>query len=304
MTSLIKLLKALAANTRTLGREYTFLFSICFILCSLLCPSSKLAVIVSLFRPSEERLYKEGWKETSYFFGDSDTFMTIPTSNRERRLLRATMSSIRGTNLYPSCDTGQLDNEMDASVVAENCTAMDQRSWSDEDMFLCQNIPASIETLPSLLRKNCGTSSGATNDLWEMLEKRRGKKAAECGKHVSMILTHEVQPRVACRGFGSTTMESLLFDDTVDSRLALDYLPTLRRIAVVECAAEEEFYKNKANLDETTSSRRTTRRSARNQNQRVHYFDKLSKQLQLDLADLNSSTLGSRLAEGRLMYNR
>ena len=232
--------------------------------------------------------------------------MVKPTSVRERRLLHATMSSIRSVTFYPMCSLGQADNEtiIENSDVEANVTS-DLRTSSDEDAFLPQPVPASIRSLPSLLRQSCGRTSSTTADFEKQVEKMKARKAAEFGRLVSFIFPKEVQSRVGFRGFGLTTMQSLLLDDTIDSRLMLDYLPALRRMGADECAAEEAFYKNKANQDEAVATgRRTTRRSARNQNHRRHYFDSKSKYLQLDMGDVNSSQVGTSLAEGLLVYNR
>jgi hypothetical protein len=242
--------------------------------------------------PGEERLFALGWKDNSYFFGDNETYMTFPTNSRERRLLDATMSTIRGRSL-PWIDGAVAakeedidEDDIDAVVRREGCQ-------SEEDMFLARDMPASLLTLPSLLRGARGGS--LLTKKWprhELLEQSKYEREQDLRGMIAYILPDDDQPKWSCHGFGATK-QSLLSEDAVDSSLFLDYLPALRRMAVLE-RMHEHVFRQKAN-EEQPPSRRTTRSSANATYQ--HYFDSISKALRLDMAALNSSQVGAHLAE-------
>jgi hypothetical protein len=256
----------------------------------------------SVSSPSAERLYDLGWNDTSCFFGDPETYVTAPRGARERKLIRAVMTSMRGFSSQPTLmqaekDEGMDPEDLDAFSINETILG------ADEDMFLPQHIAVPIQSIPYLLRGGHGTESqgkiGCTSLV--RLEQTQAEYLAKAAKLMRCIIPDQLQPKVSCRGFGASETESLLLEDTIDPRLVLDYLPTLRRMAVLERAAEEA-YKESTSDQALAATRRKTRSSTKAS--RWHYFDCLSQPLKHDSAELDTSQVGSSLADGLLKYGR
>jgi hypothetical protein len=182
--------------------------------------------------------------------------------------------------------------DMDELVCREGARA-------DEDMFLPQPMPSLIQSLPSLLRES--RRGGLCQKNWtsnQLLEKRKLKLSKDLRHWMTYIFPPAVQAKVSCHGFGATSVESLLLEDTIDIKLFLEYIPVLRRIGFLERATE---YACREKGEEQPTCRRTTRRQARAA--RHHYFDTLSRQLQLDNADQTSSQIGTLMANSLLVYD-
>jgi hypothetical protein len=248
--------------------------------------------------PREERLFTLGWKDNCYFFGDSDTYMTMPSTARERRELHAWMATSRGDCLSGrdggvNAPAEQEDEELDdlEDIIRRECAI------SDEDMFLPRPVPTLIESLPSLLRQSRKCSSYQQN--WtsnQVLDRKQIQSSVAMQQWVSYVFGETGQGKVFSR---RTSQELLLLNGTMDASVSLEFLPTLRRICVMERAAE--CLETKTG-DQPVTGRRTTRRQALAR--RHHYFDAHSKKLRLDEADLTSSELGSLMADALLIYDK
>ena len=82
------------------------------------------------------------------------------------------------------------------------------------------------------------------------------------------------------------------FEDTMDRRLTLEYLPVLRTIAAIARAATPE--------DEQREQ--TRKRKTRSQKgSRSHYFDKISRKMYLGESELSSAQLGELMADTMLL---
>jgi hypothetical protein len=171
---------------------------------------------------------------------------------------------------------------------------------AEEDVFLAQNVPASLLSLPCLLREaRCPANwnKSWTND--HLLERRRQEQAHKLCDLLSYILPDALWPRRSRHASDRWTLGLCLPEDAMDPKVYLEFLPTLRRIAAVEKAAEYAF-NLKSDEEDPVPKRRSTRRATKAT--RSHYFDSISRALKLDLSDLSASEVGSRLAPTLLRY--
>lgn len=224
--------------------------------------------------------------------------MTIPSGRRERRLFSSTMRGVQSSKVEGAAAT----TDKEEAVVSEDIddTFRSEGLGSDEDVFLTQNIPASLLSLPCLLREaRCPANWNIswTND--HLLERRRQEQAHKACDLLSCILSDAVWLKMSCHVSDRLPLGFCLPEDAMDPKLFLEYLPTLRRIAVVEKAAEYAFNLT-SDEEDPAPKRRSTRRTTKAT--RSHYFDSISRALKLDQADLSASELGSRLAPTLLCY--
>lgn len=247
----------------------------------------------SLFRPREEKLFEMGWKDNCYFYGDPQTWM-IPLSTKLGSEARNHARSFRGRDsILESLSTisicaippEEVDNMDELEFNAHHLCEVDH-----EDMYILQEIPSLLKTLPQFLKG--GPRVIEMNEFCS-IQKKRNKNMDLLISRASYILP-EIHNRIAW-SHGRLGFENCKEKDL----LALELMPALRRIALYEQAAE--FAEIEAGRDASTDSfRRTTRRQAKAK--RHHYFDKLSTVLRQDGADLNSSELGFLLASDILEY--
>jgi hypothetical protein len=212
------------------------------------------------------------------------------------------MTSLRGFASQPTFMQAEKDEDIDPDDL--DAFAMNQTMLgADEDMLLPQDIAVSIQSIPYLLMGGHGKESQGKIGWTSLvqLEQTQTEYLAKAAKLMVCIIPDKLQPKVSCRGFGASQTESLLLEDNIDPRLVLDYLPTLRRMAVLERAAEEA-YKESTSDQAVATTRRKTRSSTKAS--RWHYFDCLSQPLKHDNAELDTSQVGSSLADGLLKYGR
>lgn len=223
--------------------------------------------------------------------------MTLPSSRREHRLFSAAMRGRTSSKL----EGAAANTDKEEAVVSEDIDDIfrSEGIGSEEDVFLAQNVPASLLLLPCLLREaRCPAN---WNNCWtndHLLERRRQEQAHKLCNLLSYILPDAVWPKMSCHASDRLTSGICLPEDAMDPKVFLEYLPTLRRIAAVEKAAEYAF-NLKSDEEDPAPNRRSTRRSTKAT--RSHYFDSVSRALKLDLTDLSASEVGSRLATTLLL---
>jgi hypothetical protein len=218
--------------------------------------------------------------------------MTRPSGRREHRLLSSTMQGLASSKIEGAAAT----TDKEEAVVSEDIDDIfrSEGLGSEEDVFLAQNVPACLLSLPCLLREaRCPANwnKSWTND--HLLERRRQEQAHKSCDLLSYVLPDVVWPKM------SLTLGICLPEDAMDPKVFLEYLPTLRRMAAIEKAAEYAF-NLKSDDEDPVPKRRSTRRSTKAT--RSHYFDSISRALKLDQTDLSASEVGSRLAPTLLRY--
>jgi hypothetical protein len=262
--------------------------------------SSISVLFVSVFcRCSEERLIACGWNDTACFYGDSDAFMTTPTNTRERNLIKLCESVGRGRLSSISDNLASvIDQEVESDDIFDDMSmwAPADSGRSDEDFFLPQPIPPSLQTLPSLLlaaRKNpCNTSK--INH--EVLARRQVASSKAMLDMVESVCSLEAGARMFCLGIQRFCDSPLQVE--FDSKIFLDYGPMLRTIAQLEAVLERAIATCPDLSTVPISSRRRTRGRGES---RQHYFETLTHSaFYLNQKELTASAVGCRLA-GRLI---
>ena len=93
--------------------------------------------------------------------------------------------------------------------------------------------------------RTCKRSSINWNKSWtndHLLERQRQEQAHKLYDFLSYILPDAVWPKVNCHASDRFTLGGLcLAEDAMDPKVFLEYLPTLRRIAAIEKAADYAF---------------------------------------------------------------
>ncbi|CAB9497833.1 Inherit from NOG: ATPase family, AAA domain containing 5 [Seminavis robusta] len=229
---------------------------------------------------SEERLLFSGYKDTAAFYGDSDAWMSNPTSARDRELIRTSLGARFADAASTSASAVQQEDEEDVD---------DLTLWSppcstdvDEDAFLLRPIPAPLQFLPALLLETqqsavCRHVRGSV-----FLQRRVEESSSAQLDAINVVCTHDAHVRMRYKGLH-------------DANLSLDYIPILRMMAVFERAILSIEDNEPANMP-----RRRTRRSNKG---RSHYLESLNKIITWGEEGVPSaSEAGERLAKSFLQY--
>lgn len=252
-----------------------------------------------LHSPREEKLFELGWKDDCYFYGDPETYMTLPSTLNAGRQLNNAMKTARGTTSI-SRNPAIVPQYVEPN---ENTTREDLDRFvnhstfiSDEDSFLPFHGRSSILSLPRILRKYQAHAT-RPDYLESPGDQFLSRKMAELSKKAERLADY-VLPPLSDRAnwsygrFGRIDPGDQILPD--DRRTTLELMPTLRRIAVLEQAAENAALLA-ADPENKSMKVRSTRRQAKAR--RHHHFDKVSSSLRRDEHALNSSEVGSLLAE-------
>ena len=230
--------------------------------------------------------------------------MTVPTSGRERKMLKMGETFGRSScSMIADCAPGDAEEDKDEKQ-AEDLTMWSQpdSKKSDEDFFLPRPIPTPLLALPSILlnaRTKKQIESREAKFKESLLERRKDTNAQILLELIGYIFSREVQQaKMFCLGLGRHSGCIASYDSQFDQTLFLDYIPILRNIAVHERAAESDPELEAA---AQTSRGRTTRRSARRG--RIHFFEKLSDSFSGDENELTASSVGRKLIDTMLIYS-
>ena len=215
-------------------------------------------------------MFTLGWKDDSYFFGDNETYITRTFSARERALLRYSELSARGCCGPPSLvvDTPEIDEEYVSSRLVDH----------DEDSFLPNHAPKSLDSLPNYLRNNRQPEATLFQRIEEdpLLERRKTDKLySVLGFLHDFIFPFRPQQGMRRRCLKPEANPSLPITEVADPQFFLDYLPILRCMAVHERSAERVFQlakeHNPDNAMILSNRKRSTRRSK--ELGRKHYME-------------------------------
>lgn len=207
-----------------------------------------------------------GWKDEAYFYGDSDSYMTLPATARERNLLKRTEDASRGYSF--SSDQAYEDDD------GENDLDGTSGMLSEEDALLPNYAPYSLLSLPNILRQDnstlCKTMSGI--DLFVYQDKK-----VDMAKAMMDLLSKNVfcsDSLVHKRYRYLDRWNDRHFDGCEQSycEAFADYIPMLRSMAFQVFVAEGINHSLSNYVEEYNNRKPTTRRSKLLR--REHYFER------------------------------
>ena len=225
--------------------------------------------------------------------------MVATFSTREKLIFRRTMNELRGLCFADAEETVDKDEDETSDDVDD--ITRGKAHLSEEDMFLPRKFEDPLCALPNILRQEAACFLPQSLDVLD-LERRKHVAAAEMYELLEYIIDDDSRVKLSRPKLGVPLVHSLCPGDYYDEVAFLDYLPMLRSIALLESVAEfiHEASKSDNEKELARSSRRSTRSKTRNGRQ--HYFDKVSRSLQLDLAGIPTGDVAKRLEAFRLQY--
>jgi DNA polymerase III delta prime subunit len=202
-------------------------------------------------------------KNVDDWLSGSDCYMVQPALARERRLLCRMEKELRGKLMtYEATDDEDEENSVPLF-----------REESDDSFLLAGVVPISLHDLPGYLRnQSIGRYPPIAWDF-DFENRRKGVWEHQCSLLKSFAFANnQADIRIFASGL-NRDMDCLL-DPTYsfDSRILLDYLPLLRRMAVLE-RAWNHIFQHQEDTEVAKSlahATRATRSSARRG--RLHYF--------------------------------
>jgi hypothetical protein len=222
--------------------------------------------------------------------------MTRPASAQERRSLLSTMKSARGERNSKSEVTAPVDKEDENVSDLDDIIRRDCKV-SEEDMFLPQQIPPFLAALPDLLREHNADVSSYNWTADQLFDKRRHAVSDWFKMCLSLMFDRNLQTN---RDSGRTISRELLsLNDRLEATASTEFLPTLRRIAMLERSRDAEHHQQQIS-DPRAANIRSSRLQARSA--RKHYFDTISKKLAWDEGPLSTGDLAQSLAQNLLTY--
>jgi len=292
-------------------------------------------------------MFELGWNENCYFHGNAETYMTLPSLS-QRRETNIFMTHYRGdetaagqlaivtTNTAVGSCSGAVSSPFYEDIHNDSREDFDwyanQESSravsSEEDCFLPQYVSPAIKNLPNLLRNVANEVGGGFAMMDHKIHDDIECRKEECCNRLATQATDYILPTTVWNTktnqdkWWSYGKFGFAINERDRTNLILELMPFLRRIGILENAAEfaelkaKEENKNNDNENETNSSsstrpRRSTRQMAARPlrwqakaARRHHYFDKLSLTLRRDEADLNSSEVGELFANDSIVYNK
>lgn len=259
--------------------------------------SESYQLLCSFHSPSEDRLFTSGWKDDSYFFGDSESYVTRPVTLRERMLLRQSEEGLRG-HCFPRDDAFEApEDDEDYKFI--------QFDRTEEGLFLPNPAPTPLLSLPMYL-KNAGIKSHVSPDLY-LLERRKRERLNQTTELLSNFVFADLPARTRMFSSGVVReVDPLLSNaDTIDRNLFLEYMPILRCINALERSEEYVFSLAQASDPDAATSlsnrSRTTRRSKALG--RHHYLESVVPAFVWKDGDRTPKDVGRVLAESLLVYD-
>ena len=258
-----------------------------------------------LFRnsPREEKLFALGWKDNCCFYGNSETYMTLP-SHSQRREAKDIMNHFRGdegaagqlacsnNSATLVCDELEQDSvvfreDLDRFVHLRHHESSAQLS-REEDSYLPRSVPQVVLDLPTMLRTrsvtkatNADMSDEHHNHVWNSLEAKRSETLEQLVEHTTEYILpppcssssqhrNNDRSRWSYGRFGLDTSNN----QAERNRLVLECLPVLRRIGILERSSEflEEQQNKMAEqlaLDEEGTANASSSSSLRRSTRRV-----------------------------------
>jgi DNA polymerase III delta prime subunit len=216
--------------------------------------------------PSNERIFLNGWNDDSYFFGDSDAYMTNPCS-RQRTLFPYTAVASRGYSMaVPSQSPDSEEEGLDVAIEVGH--SKQSTCLADEEAFLIRE--SSLATLPSVMRHLLDGKLAPEDVRNNLLRTRREDTMRKTNQFLRSLWLDPNISMVFARGIARQVDPGLIVsEDRMDEKVVLDYAPILTNICVFEKSAIDASKAAVADPEESVS-RRSTRRSKAMV--RAHYF--------------------------------
>jgi hypothetical protein len=137
------------------------------------------------YRPSFEALYASSLNESSFFFGNTDSYVTNPTMRRDRQLLSYSELHSRGLGFLddgvgPSEETSDNSNSgMEDEETNSSFFTSQKHVSSEDDILLNPLVSSPFLSLPLLLEQSLGVarSVGLSIDPTPLLQTRSNQTA-------------------------------------------------------------------------------------------------------------------------------
>lgn len=261
-------------------------------------PVPILIILYYFNRPSNDHLFSKNWNENYGFYGNPEAYLTFPISSRERRLLKHDVRRFRGTgSIIPErrSHDGEVDDEEFVDIV---------RDASDEDLYIANEAPRSLLSLPGYLM-GCGLAP-TLPPIDALQNFSMNQKRILCATESFDFLIHFFLPIHMSLGSSleSELGHSLNYNGTMHSSFFLDYLPILRNISVLETIAESVaklLAPNDSMIDDDMTKRRVSTRRSRSLGHR-HYFEKVYPEYVWQESEYTAKDIGFKLTKASLVY--
>jgi len=137
-------------------------------------------------RPSFEALYSSGMNESSFFFGNTDSYDTYPIMRSDRQLLSYSELHSRGLGFLDNSGCSFEENPDNSKSGTEDehtessFLQLQTRVRLEDDILLNSQVPPSFLSLPSLLKQglDVARSLDFIMDPMPLLRSRRNQIAA------------------------------------------------------------------------------------------------------------------------------
>ncbi|KAL7581218.1 hypothetical protein ACA910_006001 [Epithemia clementina (nom. ined.)] len=211
---------------------------------------------------TESKLFELGWKDNCFYYGTSDAFMRYPSTQRERKQISWAEQTERGR--AQAFALGETEEE----------NSYENEDWrpqqlSDQDFLLPGVGAPSLETLPSYL-----FALSNAEPAWSCLE---DEQLAHYTSWIGLLdkvifFVTLSRDRLFARGLSRYSNNlHVEIAEHFDSRLVLDYIPILRRMAVREMA-EDRFVQQSGCAQESKTRSNQPRTRQQKPQWRDHYF--------------------------------
>jgi hypothetical protein len=249
--------------------------------------------------PREERLLTSGWNDTAFFYGNNESYMTVPRTIRERKLHHSATVR-RGFPLVNG--SRDKDDQIEGEQYVNALITHD-----DEDEYLTSSGISYLENLtlhlinttPEQLQK-----LGDPFDLIGVTEKRISRAFETFELLQNYITPMDIPERITL--FSKMEPEfDVIQEVKCEPVWFLDYLPMLRDICISEKHAECIFQATlQAAGDAITSTNRkfNTRRSSKRG--RKHYLEEIVPKFVWDTFNTTAMHIGMLIAHMSLPNER
>lgn len=231
-------------------------------------------------------------KESDSWLCGGNSFVVTP-SPREGRLLRRMRRELRGTSLL----FAEVEDE------EEETASPKMKEEPDDDALLPRPVPNSLLELPGYMRTVAKSPVAPIRSDISFSRRRNDKLKRQIDLLESYTFAFH---RADVKSFfcGLNRQVDVLLDpgDSFDSRLVLDYLPLLRRMAIME-RATDCFFKEQQDV-QIASSLSNRSRSTRSSSKkgREHYFETAFEYLRTLDDSEQVNQVGNSFCQGFLSY--
>ena len=218
--------------------------------------------------PTIEKLYSSGWTDSAFFFGSSNSYVTLPSLHDRLKLSTANSFPAEATT---SCAiTEGEEKSLSSAGISMLISGSPIAPPSDDGTFFQVSRSSPVHSISKVLQGAAAIPCSEDNGL---LLTRRNERGSSSAAALLALLDDRVGLCSSCLGLGDTGKPTPSDTEVkLDNRFTLDYLPSLRAMAAAEHSAENAFMELLQQHPDLLghSSRRSTRR--RGSKERQNYF--------------------------------